>query len=186
MNSTDKLVIWVLRHAKAASDGPSGDVSRPLTGRGRRQAESVREHLQSLGQSPKHSLGQALPTLVLCSPATRARETAETVMPALPEAHIQFEQVLYDEDADGVLEWLKQLDPPEPRIMIVGHNPTLHELCLILTETDSHEEVEALRLPTAALVRLDEAVAGSSRGSGSWSSLTVGGATLGHRFVPQS
>ena len=107
-------------------------------------------------------------------------------MPALPEAHIQFEQVLYDEDADGVLEWLKQLDPPEPRIMIVGHNPTLHELCLILTETDSHEEVEALGLPTAALVRLDEAVAGSSRGSGSWSSLTVGGATLGHRFVPQS
>jgi phosphohistidine phosphatase len=179
VDSSDKPAIWLLRHAKAASDGPSGDISRPLTGKGRRQADSVREHFRSL--APKAL--QILPNLVLCSPATRARETAEIVMPALPDAHIQFDQVLYDEDADGVLEWLRQLDPPEPRMMLVGHNPTLQELCLILTRPVFHDELESMGLPTAALMRFDEPVATGSTG---WRGLAPGAASLGHRFDPRS
>jgi phosphohistidine phosphatase len=187
-DNSDGSVLWLLRHAKAASNGPSGDASRPLTGKGRRQADSVREHLQSL--APKAA--QILPNLVLCSPAARARETAEIVMPALPEARIQFDQILYDEDAEGVLEWLRLLDPPESRVMLVGHNPTLQELCLILAEPAFHDELELVGLPTAALMRFDvPVVTGSTGSTGStrstdWRGLAVGAAKLGHRFVPGS
>jgi phosphohistidine phosphatase len=184
MDSSAKPVIWILRHAKAAASGPEGDISRPLTGRGRRQSNSVREHLEALGHSEvDHPL---LPTLVLCSPATRARETAEIVMPALSDARIQFEQILYDEDADGVVEWLKLLDPSDSRLMIVGHNPTLLELCLMLADRSDHEEIENAGLPTAALVRLDEPAASGSRPGSTWTGLEPGAARMGHRFVPKS
>ncbi len=184
MNSSASLVIWILRHAKAAASGPDGDFSRPLTGRGRRQSNSVREHLEALGQSEVER--PLLPTLVLCSPAARARETAEIVMPPLNDARIQFEQVLYDEDADGVVEWLKQLDPPDSRIMIVGHNPTLLELCLMLADRTDRDEIETAGLPTAGLVRLDEPAASGSGPGPRWAGLALGAARLGHGFfVPR-
>ena len=85
-------------------------------------------------------------------------------MPALPDAHIQFDQVLYDEDADGVLEWLRQLDPPEPRMMLVGHNPTLQELCLILTRPVFHDELESMGLPSPGETALVAAAVLASQG----------------------
>ena len=194
MDSSDKLEIWVLRHAKAAGHGPSGDVSRPLTGRGRRQAASVCEHLQALGEGSPADLENSpgnpelLPSLVLCSPAVRARETAELVMPAMPQARLQFEKGLYDEDAAGVLEWLRLIDPVESRVMIVGHNPTLQELCLMLAEPVYLDELESAGLPTAGLVRLVEPVPAGANGTGTngWRGLTTGVARVAHRFVPKS
>jgi phosphohistidine phosphatase len=175
MDSSEKLVIWVLRHAKAAADGPAGDVSRPLTKRGRRQAEAVAEHLQALEDK------DVLPSLVLCSPAIRARQTAELVMPAMPEARLQFEKDLYDDDAAGVVEWIRQLDPEESRLMVVGHNPTLLELCVMLADPVYVEELESAGLPTAGLVRLDEPIA---KDAGQWRDLIPGVARVGHRFRP--
>jgi phosphohistidine phosphatase SixA len=102
-------------------------------------------------------------------------------MPALPEAHLQFEKDLYDDDADEVVEWIRQLDPSQSRMMIVGHNPTLLDLCVMLADPVYVDELESAGLPTAALVRLDDPVAG---GSNSWRDLTPGLARVGHRFVP--
>ena len=194
MDSSAKLEIWVLRHAKAAGHGPSGDFSRPLTGRGRRQGASVCEYLQSLGEGSAEGLQgspaqpQLLPSLVLCSPAVRARETAELVMPAMPQARLQLEKDLYDEDAAGVLELLRQIDPVDSRLMIVGHNPTLHELCLMLAGPDYVDELESGGLPTAGLVKLVEPVAGDANGVGTngWRGLTTGVARVDLRFVPKT
>lgn len=180
IDSSSGPSIWVLRHAKAAAQGPKGDKSRPLTGRGRRQAKAVREHLRALGDQ------EALPSLVLCSPAVRARETAELVMPAMPKANIQFEDDLYDEDAAGVIDWLRQLDPDESRLMVVGHNPTLLELCVLLAEPVYREELESSGLPTAGLVRFDEPVADGGGRPHRWRDLVPGAARVGHRFVPES
>lgn len=183
MDNSDKLAIWVLRHAKAARHGPSGDASRPLTGRGRRQAALVRDHLEALGDK------DLLPSLVLCSPAVRARETAEIVMPAIAEARLQFEKDLYGEDAAGVTELIRQLDPPDSRLMLVGHNPTLQELCEMLADPVYVDDLESAGLPTAALVRLDEPVASGANGASGvvgWKGLIPGVARLGHRFVPET
>jgi phosphohistidine phosphatase len=167
------LHLWVLRHAKAAAQGPDGDMSRPITARGRRQADAVREHIESLS-------GEAsLPELVLCSLAVRARETAELVMAALPESDLEFDDALYSQDAAELVEWLGILDPEVSSLMIVGHNPTLHELCTLLASSPDSEAIESAGLPTAGLVELEQ------QNASSWGELEQGRSRLVHRFTPE-
>jgi phosphohistidine phosphatase len=174
MESSGHLDLWILRHAKAAENGPDGDMTRPLTKKGRRQAELVREHLENLESTA------TMPRLVICSPAVRARETAEAVMPALNGARIYFDKGLYALDADGVIEVIEILAPDETSIMIVGHNPTLLDLCVMLAERSASEKLEEEGLPTGTLVGL------SAEGASSWDKLSKGTWSLVHRFVPKA
>lgn len=169
------LTLWVLRHAKAAAHGIDGDASRHLTGAGRRQAEEVGAHMASLraaGQVP-------VPALVVCSTAVRARETGERVVASLTEGRIQFERELYSSDSEGVIELLTVLDPVERSIMVVGHNPTLHELCVVLTSGAESESLDVDGMPTAALVGL-----GIDGTVDAWNGLRARSARVVHRFVP--
>jgi phosphohistidine phosphatase len=169
---TGSLRVWVLRHAKAAAQGPGGDATRPITARGRRQADAVREHIESCAGDG------FLPDLVLCSPAVRARETAELVMPALPEAAFEVDDALYSQDAPGLLEWLRILDPEVSSLMVVGHNPTLQELCVLLAMPPDSEAIDLAGFPTAALVELEQEHATT------WGDLEAGRSRLVHRFSP--
>jgi phosphohistidine phosphatase len=167
------LGLWILRHAKAAAEGPGGDVTRPLTKRGRRQAEAVMEHVEELSRTVE------LPALVLCSPATRALETAERVVPAMPRARLEVEPALYSEDASGLIDWLRSTRPEEQTVMIVGHNPTLLDLCLILSDPLESEDLDNAGLPTAGLVVLSQSDATG------WSQLAQGSSRIVHRFFPE-
>jgi phosphohistidine phosphatase len=166
--------IWILRHAKAAAASPDGDSARPLTGRGRRQADSVRDHVDALTER-----GEAIPSLVLCSPATRAMQTAERVKPAMPRARMEIETVLYDEGASGVISWIRDLDPRDDVLMLVGHNPTLLEICLGLAVPDDARSLDAQGLPTGGLVIL------SLPEADNWKGLSDASARIAHRFVPE-
>ncbi|MFZ0668082.1 MAG: histidine phosphatase family protein [Acidimicrobiales bacterium] len=173
METSKDLGLWILRHAKAAQIGTDGDITRPLTKNGRHQADLVREHLEALATVER------LPTLVISSTAARARETAEAVMPALTGARIEFERDLYTQDADGVVDLIKLLDPDDKSIMIVGHNPTLQDLCVMLAEQSYAQKLEQDGLPTSTLVGL------AQRGASSWNELSAGSCSLVHRFVPK-
>lgn len=174
MPSSDRksLHLWVLRHAKAAAHGSGGDKTRPITSRGRRQAAAVCEHIASIKDR------SALPELVLCSPAVRAHETADLVMPALPDARFEVDDALYSEDGTGLIAWMKILDPDVSSLMVVGHNPTLQELCVMLTAFPTSEEIDSEGLATAALVELEQPE------TASWNQLEMGGSRLVHRFTP--
>ena len=64
-------VVYVLRHAKSSWKDPSQpDSDRPLAPRGRRAARAMADHLRREGIQP---------SLILCSPARRTRETLELV-----------------------------------------------------------------------------------------------------------
>src|ERR1700683_3213005 len=167
------LRVWVPRHAKAAAQGPAGDASRPLTGRGRRQADAVREHIESRASD------DVLPQLVISSPAVRARETAEVVMPALLGVDLEFDDALYSQDAAELIHWLKILDPEVSCLMVVGHNPTLLELCVMLAASPDSEAIEQGGLATAGLVQLEQ------QGATTWRDLLPGASKLVHRFTPQ-
>lgn len=188
--SDGPLTLWVLRHAKAARDDPGGDRTRPLTKRGRRQAESVRDHLGSL-TTPEQ---RRLPGLVVSSPAARARETAELVMPALPRAAFTLEEVLYSEEAPEILEWLRKSAPGQRSIMLVGHNPTLEELCGLLEPRAAGGSRRSEPLGTAGLVGLESAgsrlpVAEVSQqvyeAANSWGQLREESWSVFHRFRPE-
>lgn len=170
-SDSGSLRLWVLRHAKAAAQGPGGDTTRPITARGKRQAIAVSEHIASVSDS-------ALPDLVLCSPAVRARQTADLVMATLPRARFEVDEALYSEDASGLIEWLKILDPEVSSLMVVGHNPTLHELCVMLAASPASEAIDSEGLPTAGLVVLEQQHARA------WGQLALGGSRMVHRFTP--
>ena len=141
--------LWVLRHAKAEAGAPGGDDhERSLTDRGRRQGAALAATLPSLAAD-----GCPLPGLVLCSTATRARQTAAAILGALgPDVMVEEERSLYHADADDVLARLRLVPDEVAGVMVVGHNPTLHELCFDLVDGDSagRARLEA-GFPTAAL-----------------------------------
>jgi len=158
----------VLRHAKAASQGRD-DHSRPLTTRGTRQATDVGTYLAHASIA-----GAAAPALVLSSSARRARQTAELAMAQLdPHTPLLVERGLYHADADDVIEILRERGGDAPSILVVGHNPTLHDLALLLVGDDDDEGRTRLErgFPTAALAVL-------GLGSPTWARLSARTATL--------
>jgi phosphohistidine phosphatase len=92
--------------------------------------------------------------LVLCSSARRAVQTAELVVAELADrTDLEVERGLYDADADDIVDRLRLVDDVVVSVMVVGHNPTLHDLALLLLEPQDavgRSRLEA-GFPTAAL-----------------------------------
>jgi phosphohistidine phosphatase len=132
--------LFILRHAKSSWDDPGlDDHARPLAPRGLRATELLRDHLRREGIRP---------TLVLCSTARRARETLEQVKPV---GEHMIEPELYGATEAGIVERLKQLPEEVDSVMVIGHNPALHELAFELSGgADSVRD----KFPTAALATL--------------------------------
>jgi phosphohistidine phosphatase len=143
--------LLLLRHAKTERDSPSGhDRDRRLDHRGRTDAPEIGRYLRD------HKL---VPDLVLVSPATRTRQTWELLAPALKaEPDAEFVPDLYGADARDLLHIVRAAsgradDKHLKSIMVVGHNPGLHELALDLIGKAEEEDREALEenLPTSGL-----------------------------------
>ncbi len=133
--------LTLLRHAKSSWDNPAlADHDRPLAPRGRRAATLIATYLRD----------EHLPvSLVLCSSAVRTRETVELVS---PPGEIEIEDELYGASADQLLERLRRVPEQIDAVMLVGHNPAMHELAVALA-ADPGELVHD-KFPTAALATL--------------------------------
>jgi phosphohistidine phosphatase len=168
--------LWILRHGKASSGSPDGeDHSRPLTGRGRRQSDSVATFV-----TEQLAAGLKGPDLVISSTATRALKTAEPVHGILPAGvPLDVERDLYGADPDDVIDRLRLLPDDVSVVMIVGHNPTFEDLSVLLLDSDDAKGRAALKdgLPTGTLVRL-------SLDIDTWSALVPGSGHLEEFFVP--
>jgi phosphohistidine phosphatase len=113
----------LLRHGKAesASDG-GGDSERGLTDRGRRDSALMGRVLAEAG---------AVPDLVLVSNARRTRETWEEVSAAFPAAEVEFDRGLYLASAERLAQTIDANAAAAVCLMIIGHNPGLHEIAAI-------------------------------------------------------
>jgi len=133
--------LYLLRHAKSSwKERGLADHDRPLAGRGRRAAKAIGRHLREHGIEPE---------LVLCSSSTRTRETLERI--GLADARVEIESDLYAARADTLLARLRKIPPDVRSVMVIGHNPGLQELALLLVR-DGHE-LET-KFPTGALATL--------------------------------
>jgi len=165
----------VLRHAKAASQGLD-DHSRPLTARGRRQATAVGTYL---ARSPITAV--PTPELVLSSSARRAVQTAELVGAELdPPVELLVEPALYTAGADDIIEMLRVLGGDAPSVLVVGHNPTVHDLVLLLLDDED----------AGGRARLDQGfptatVAVAALSAPSWAGVAPGTATLVELWTPE-
>ncbi|MBN2003359.1 MAG: histidine phosphatase family protein [Anaerolineae bacterium] len=151
--------LLILRHAKSSwKDGSLADYERPLNKRGERDAPEAGYWLRKKDLTPE---------LILCSPARRARQTAELAAEACGyEGEIVARQALYASGAGAYLDALHELDDAYQQVMVVGHNPDLEELLAMLTGSLEALPTAALAevvLPIARWAALDEGVDGELR-----------------------
>ena len=137
--------LHLLRHAKSVWDEAVEDHERPLSRRGRDAARRVAETLPA-------ALGAI--DLVLCSTALRTRETAELVLAGFgpPPPRILYEDGLYLAGRAALLRRLCLLGESDRAVMVIGHNPGLHDLALALASLDSprYRALAAGKFPTTA------------------------------------
>lgn len=134
----------LLRHGKAESTSPSGaDVDRSLNDRGRQDAGLMAEALARAGLAPN---------FVLVSGAQRTRETWGALAPSFPDAQVRIEPALYLASADLIARLVEQAGEPEGCLLVIGHNPGLHELALSYANRDGGQEKARLErgFPTSA------------------------------------
>ena len=127
-----------LRHAKSDwHAGVGNDLERPLNKRGCSAAAAVGGFLVEAG---------LVPDLVLCSPATRTRQTLELAKEAGSwDCPTETADELYYGSVDHMITLACQRRAPVT--MLVGHEPTTSTAIGRLTGAD-------LRMPTATLARV--------------------------------
>jgi phosphohistidine phosphatase len=114
----------LLRHGKAESVAATGgDFERGLTERGRRDAALIGRVLSQAGIAPD---------LALVSPARRARETWDEAAPAFPFARCENSRLLYLASSEQLAQMVATASEPVNCLIIVGHNPGLHDFSLAL------------------------------------------------------
>lgn len=110
--------VLLIRHGKAERDSRSGlDADRVLTERGVRQAEWLAGHLLKMDQRP---------SLLLTSPITRARQTAQSLARRLGLAAMVEPRLTTDVSPSDVLETIAELEGRRC-VALVGHNPHFEE-----------------------------------------------------------
>jgi phosphohistidine phosphatase len=155
--------LFLLRHAKSSwKDSSLPDHDRPLAGRGKRASKAMAAYMR------EHRIE---PALVLCSSATRARQTLDRVAPGLggsPDVRIESE--LYDASAAGLLSRLQRVDDAVSSVMLIGHNPSIERLALDLANGGPELAELGDKYPTGALATVDF--------DGAWSTLEPDAARL--------
>ena len=121
------MLLHLIRHAHAgdpeAWDGP--DAARPLSEKGRSQAERLGRYLADIGFRTD---------AILTSPKLRALQTAEIVAAHLGVDVVEDQRLAGALDLDTVAAILKDADDTE-RPVLVGHDPDFSELVSILSDT---------------------------------------------------
>ena len=142
------LTLLLLRHAKALPLTGDGDFARRLAESGEAEAARLGDHLASLRISPSHSL---------VSPAARTRETYEIVsrhLVAPPRA--TYETELFSATAGDLRDRLRGVPDAVTILMVVGHNPAIQDLAIMMARDGDGAEIERMRngYPPCALALL--------------------------------
>ncbi len=164
--------LLLLRHAKSSWDDKGvSDRERPLSARGRRAAAAMRRAMHELGLAPD---------IVLVSPARRTSETLAALEPWDDAPLIEPMEKLYLATAPQLLDVLREMPETARSVLLIGHNPGLHELALLLVgphaaPAEHHGAGRAVKrlaegYPTGALAEFGIALA--------WRKLDSGGGQL--------
>jgi phosphohistidine phosphatase len=145
----------LLRHAKAETPGELPDFDRGLTGKGQSDADAAGSWLAD---------ERLRPQLVLCSPARRTRQTWQGVSVSLAQAspdsaspEVHYEQRLYDGGRTEVIDLLRAVPSSVHTVLIIGHNPTMSDVSILLRPYDGEAVLEALKTSGMAVHRADGA-----------------------------
>lgn len=161
--------LMLLRHAKTERPEPGErDRDRKLTKRGRNDAPVIGAYMA------RHGL---VPELAVVSPARRAQETWDLIGPAFSkQPRVVNDERIYDASPKELVALISETRAARS-LLIVGHNPGLHDLAVRLIASGDVETREKISesLPTSGLVVIDLPF-------DDWSKLHANGGRL-ERFV---
>ncbi|MFI6758304.1 SixA phosphatase family protein [Micromonospora sp. NPDC050417] len=150
--------VVLLRHAKAERPARITDFERPLTARGYADAGAAGAWLANAGH---------LPSVVICSPAKRTRQTWHGVALGMAETPVgragvevqvgggpvvSYEPGVYDGDASELLDLIRAVDPQMGVVLLIGHNPSISGLSQLLDPVRA--DPDGLRTSGIAVHRL--------------------------------
>jgi phosphohistidine phosphatase len=162
--------LTLLRHAKSGwDDAVQRDFDRPLNPKGRRAAATIGKHLRRRGLAFDH---------IIASPALRVQQTLDEVATGYGSTLAPaWDRRIYLASAATLLDLAQQLPDGAGSALLVGHNPGLEDLVLLLVPDSGPElrggprDAVEEKYPTASVAELSFAV-------DRWSDLAAGGATL--------
>jgi len=156
--------LHLLRHAKSSRKDPTlEDHERPLSKRGRAAAKAMARYMERT---------KIAPDIVLCSTAVRAKQTLDPIAKRLRPAKVVFEDGIYEVPESKLWKHLRALPERAQTVLMIGHNPGLHDLALALADAGSHNHLPFSegKFPTGALATFSF--------DGKWKDLRPHGAQL--------
>jgi phosphohistidine phosphatase len=170
--STPFRTLLLLRHAKSDYPAGLGDHERPLAPRGIREAALAGDWLRAHAPAVD---------AVLCSTATRTRQTLDRTAIAAP---VYYADRIYDATPGMVLDEINaaptRFSGEVSTLLVIGHEPVMSQLALGLAGEGSDQaaaEAISAKYPTSAIAQL--------RTDQPWDHLTLRGATLVGFHVPR-
>ena len=120
--------LYLLRHAMAMPSDGKSDSARKLAPQGKDDALALGHVMKTKSYAPD---------CVLCSPSIRTRETLESITESLGDLNAEFPDKIYDGTRGDLLAFIQSTDDKHDSLLVVGHNPGIHELAAILALEDS-------------------------------------------------
>ena len=164
--------LHLLRHAKSSwKHADIDDHERPLSKRGRQTAKTIAAYLRRAKIAPK---------LVICSTAVRARQTLDPIAKATKPPKVILEREIYEVAHEKIWKHLWKLPESADCVLLIGHNPGLHDLALALADADSAKLVPPRggKFPTGAMA--------SFRFDGAWKAVQPHSAVLFSYTTPKA
>jgi len=167
--------LLLLRHAKSSWDErDTPDHERALNRRGQQAVAAMRTAMEGLGLAPD---------VILVSTARRTVQTLEGLEPWADTPLVDRLDSLYLAPASTILKAIQGVGAMARSVMVVGHNPGLHELAMLLVgaQAASFENADIRRLaegfPSCALAEFTVTVP--------WQTLDEGGGRLVRFLCPR-
>ncbi len=145
MNSSGGRTLIPVRHAKSSWDHDVEDHDRPLSGRGRRDADALGRLLVQRGLTPD---------LVLCSTAARTRETWERARAVGATAgEVRLVRGIYHAWVPELVRLIRETPDELATVLLLGHSPGIPDLVEhICIRTDSADWAQLdQKYPTSGL-----------------------------------
>ncbi len=162
--------LTLLRHAKSGWDDPvARDFDRPLNAKGKRAAAMVGRHMRSLDLAFDH---------VVASPAVRVMETLDEIVAGYGrKISPVWDRRVYLASAATLLDVVHDLPADAESVLLIGHNPGLEDLVLMLVADGADPLRDAVeeKYPTASIAEMRFEVA-------EWAGIAAGTARFS-RFV---
>jgi phosphohistidine phosphatase len=133
--------LYLLRHAKSSWKDPGlDDHNRPLN---KRAAKIMATYLRR---------SEITPDLVICSTATRAKQTLDPIVKAINPPKVILERKIFGGTQKELWEQPWNIPKSAKSVLLIGHNPALQNLALELARTEKLLPFAGNKFPTGAII----------------------------------